>query len=101
MLIRFISNFSFYAIGHGGYDAWLNYKNSPMEGAQLSNWDFEGGIGVTTNKCLRPFMEYRYNIKFRETHLLIGLLYVIGCNGGGSGSGGSNGKRSRDACPQF
>src|ERR1700739_2822244 len=85
-----ISNFNFYAIGHGGYDAWLSYERSPMKGAQLNNWDLEGGIGVTTNKCLRPFMEYRYNVKFLETHLRIGLLYVIGCNGGG----GSSGRRS-------
>jgi len=92
-----ISNFNFYAIGHGGYDDWVNWADSPLKGAQQNNWDLEGGIGVTTNKCLRPFMEYRYNVRFRETHLRIGLLYIIGCNGGG----GSSGRRSIDDCPQF
>jgi hypothetical protein len=74
-------NFNFYAIGHGAYDSWLNYESSPMKGAKKNNWDLEGGAGISTNKCLRPFLEYRYNIKFRETHLRLGLLYILGCKG--------------------
>lgn len=76
---------NFYAIAHGAYNAWLNYEVSPMKGAQPNNWNLEGGIGVSTNTCLRPFLEYRYNLKFMETHLRLGVLYIFGCNNGGGG----------------
>ena len=72
---------NFYALGHGAYNRWINYESSPLIGAQKNNWNLEGGIGVSTTHCLRPFIEYRYNIKFRESHLQAGLLYIIGCNG--------------------
>ncbi|MES2286653.1 MAG: hypothetical protein V4547_13275 [Bacteroidota bacterium] len=80
---------NFYAIAHGAYNVWINYAASPLEGAQPNNWNLEGGIGVSTNTCLRPFLEYRYNLKFMETHLRLGVLYIFGCNGGG----GSRDKR--------
>ena len=90
------NRFNFYAIGHGAYDSWMNYESSPMKGAQKSNWDFEGGVGVSTNKCLRPFLEYRYNVRFRETHLRLGILYIFGCKGGES----KKWKRSK-ICPAY
>ena len=74
---------NFYVLAHGAYNVWLNYASSPMESAQQNNWNLEGGIGVTTNTCLRPFLEYRYNLKFMETHLRLGVLYIFGCNVGG------------------
>lgn len=76
--------FNIYAIAHGAYDSWLNYDVSPMKTAHLNNWDFEGGLGISTNTCLRPFLEYRYNTRFLETHLRLGVLYVFGCRKGGS-----------------
>jgi hypothetical protein len=93
-----INQFNFYAIGHGGYDNWINYESSSLKGAKKNNWDLEGGIGVTTNKCLRPFLEYRYNLKFRETHLRLGLLYIWGCKGGGSKG---KGWRKSKVCPAY
>lgn len=94
-----LTKFDFYGIGHVAYNSWLNYENSAMEGAQQANWNLEGGIGVTTKKCLRPFIEYRYNVKFRETHLRLGVLYIFGCSGGGNGKkgGGNHGK----LCPAY
>lgn len=76
---------NWYVLAHGGYNNWLNAEESPMEGAQTTNWNMEVGGGVTTNHCLRPFLEYRYNLKFQETHLRLGFLYIFGCkkNGGG------------------
>ncbi len=81
--IRF-KKFNFYAIGHGAYNHWINYEKSPLKGAKPNNWDLEGGLGVTTNTCLRPFLEYRYNLKFQETHLRLGILYIFGCRAGHS-----------------
>ena len=83
-----LKNYNFYAIGHGAFNSWLNYNESSMKNAHLNNWNFEAGIGVTNDKCLRPFMEYRYNIKFMETHLRIGLLYIFGCSPGQRKKGG-------------
>lgn len=92
-------HFRFYLLGHGAYHNWINYNESSLEGAKPNNWDLEGGIGVTTNHCLRPFMEYRYNIKFYETHLRLGLLYVFGCSGGGHGGAKRGGKNK--LCPAY
>lgn len=84
--------YDFYAIAHGAYNSWLNHASSGMDGAQQTNWNLEGGVGVTTKKCLRPFLEYRYNLKFQETHLRLGLLYIFGCKGGG---------RKQELCPAY
>jgi hypothetical protein len=90
------NKFNIYAIVHGAYDSWLNYQESSLKGAQQSNWNLEGGVGISTNKCLRPFLEYRYNVKFRETHLRLGLLYIFGCKGGTSKSW-----KSSKRCPAY
>ncbi len=74
-----IKRFDFYAIGHGAYNDWINYKQTADKTYQRSNWNLEGGGGITTRTCLRPYIESRYNIKFREAHIRLGLLYVIGC----------------------
>ena len=93
--------FNFYLLGHGGYNSWINSGASAMDGASPTNWNAEAGIGVTTNKCLRPFLEYRYNIKFQETNLQIGLLYIFGCgNDGGSYRNPSRMKRGT-VCPAY
>ena len=93
-----IDKFNLYALVHAGYNSWLNYESSAYKGAHLNNWNLEGGGGITTNKCLRPFLEYRYNLKFRETHLRLGLLYIFGCSGG---KGGYSGKKDGHLCPAY
>ncbi len=70
----------FYALAHGAYDNWINYAKSPMKDAKPNNFDLEGGVGVSTNGCLRPFLEFRYNARFRESNLHLGILYIFGCN---------------------
>lgn len=71
--------FHLYALMHGAYNSWLNYESSPMEDAQANNWNLEFGGGLTTNGCWRPFIEYRYNMNFKETHLQVGIMYILGC----------------------
>lgn len=83
-----------YVLLHGGYNSWLNYKESTLKGAKPTNWNMEGGLGISTNTCLRPFLEYRYNVKFRETHLDLGLLYIFGCRK-------KNGIFSVNDCPSY
>jgi len=79
------NTFNYYIMAHGAYNEWLNPEDSGMEGAEATNWNLEAGVGITTNRCLRPFLEYRYNIYFQETHLRFGLLYIFGCNARGDG----------------
>ncbi len=82
--LRF-ERFNIYAVAHGAYNDWISYEKSSLKGAQQNNWNLEGGIGISTNSCLRPYLEYRYNAKFLETNLRLGLLYIFGCRGGGGG----------------
>lgn len=85
--------FHIYGLLHGGYNKWINYKQSAMKDAKPTNFNFEAGVGISTNKCLRPFLEYRYNVRFLETHLNLGLLYIFGCKNRSSVSG--------TECPTF
>ena len=73
------NKFHLYGLVHGAYNSWLNYESSPMEDAQPNNWNLEFGGGLSTNDCWRPFIEYRYNLNFKETHLQAGLMYILGC----------------------
>ena len=95
------NTFDFYVLGHGGYNNWMNPNTAVLESAQSTNWNIEGGAGITTNKCLRPFLEYRYNIKFQETHLQLGLLYIFGCNNGGNGYRNTNNIKKMTVCPAY
>lgn len=88
---------TYYIMAHGGYNHWMNPESSALENAQTANWNAEGGVGITTNRCLRPFLEYRYNVKFMETHLRLGLLYIFGCSGGGRGNGYRDARSIRNA----
>jgi hypothetical protein len=74
-----INKWKFYALGNLSYNGWINYKSSKKENAKFSNLGLEGGIGVTTKKCLRPFMEFRYNVKWKEANLRLGFIYTIKC----------------------
>lgn len=88
--------FNIYALVHGAYNSWKNYAESPMVDAQKSNWNLEAGGGITNYWCLRPFFESRYNVKFQEAHIRLGVLYVFGCKpGDGNGAGGSGRGREK------
>ena len=91
---------NWYLLAHGAYDHWSNPNTAIMEDAQTRNWNLEGGGGLTTNWCLRPFLECRYNLKFRETHLRLGVLYVFGCEGGrGDGYRDQRRMKNMTICP--
>ena len=97
----YLNKCNIYAIGHGGYNHWLNASSSPMENAKTANWNAEGGIGITTYGCWRPFLEYRYNIKFQETHLQLGILYIFGCQGRGDGYRDARSVKNASNCTGF
>ena len=84
------SNADLYTILHGGYDNWSNASKSGMKGATIANWDGELGLGLAGRNCLKPFVEYRYNLRFLETHIQVGIIYVFGC-----------GNTNIDRCPAY
>jgi len=77
------STWKLYAIANLGYNRWINNSSAPIGEGQKSNVAFELGGGAATNGILNPFIEYRYNVKWRETMLHVGLLYYLGGGQGG------------------
>lgn len=96
-----LNKFNVYVLGHGGYNNWLNPEASAIVNASTSNLNGELGIGLTTNNCLRPFLEYRYNFKFQETHLQLGFLYVFGCGNDAGGYRNSARMKRGVVCPTY
>jgi hypothetical protein len=73
-----------------------------MQDKKFSNWDAELGGGLTNRACLRPFIEYRYNFKWKETNLQIGIMYFFKCKKGkGNAGGGRKNKKSPMSCPAY
>ncbi len=70
-----------YALGHLGYNKWMNPEASAMKNAQSNNWNGELGAGMKWGKRIKPFIEWRYNIRFQEAHWQLGLLFSV--KGGG------------------
>jgi hypothetical protein len=84
-----------YGLANGSYNGWINHENSLMEKARYSNWDAEIGAGIKKGKCIRPFMELRYNFKWKEANLCLGLMYFFNCNKKGGG------KKRAVSCPAY
>lgn len=99
------NKFYIYLLAHGGYNSWFNYLDSPMEDAKKHNWNLEGGAGISTWGCWRPFIEYRYNAKFMETNLQLGVLYIFNCKGSGKRTQSKSRKFSifsrKQNCPAY
>ena len=92
----------FYILAHGAYHSWLNFETSPMKDAKKSQLGTgEAGIGIVGTKCWRPFLEYRYNVRFKETHLRMGIIYVIGCKPQKWGFGFDDGKGKIQRCSNY
>jgi len=89
-----IRSWTFYLLLHGGYNGWINYTISHMDNAKYSNWDLEGGVGIKTNRCFRPFLEYRYNLKWKETNLQLGFMYFFNCKNSRYHGSGARSKRT-------
>lgn len=73
------TNWGIYLLAHGSYHNWFNYYDSNNYKAKQHNWDAEPGIGITKNYgCVRPYAEARYNIKWKEGNLRVGLAFFFG-----------------------
>ena len=68
-----------YVLINVAYNAWINYDKSYVLNATYNNWNFEIGGGFALNYCISPFIEYRYNIRWQEATVRIGVAYYIKC----------------------
>ena len=90
---------NYYVLAHGGYNNWSNPEISIITDPKPIN--FEGGVGISGTKCFRPFLEYRYNLIFQETHFQLGFLYIFGCNQNKGGYRNQSQMRKRVKCPKY
>ena len=83
-----------YALLGGFYDNWINSSDFISSKAKKNNFVLEGGAGVMFNLgCLNPFIEYRYDTKWKEGSLGAGVYFKFGeCFGK---------KRQKIRCPAF
>ena len=71
--------FVLYPLAAGYYNRWVNYANFEPPKAKLDNIGEEVGLGIMKEKgCIRPFVEQRYDIKWKEYIFHIGVLFSFG-----------------------
>lgn len=89
-----IRNWSAYALGGLYYNRWLNYEGFQGHLAVPNNLGEEAGIGLMNMKgCIRPFVEQRYNLKWKEANLQMGVLFILNdC---------LKNKRQVNSCPSY
>lgn len=77
-----INRWSFYTLINLSYNGWINNDNNDYRQGKFSNLGVELGVGVSRKlmKCLYPFFECRYNFKWNEFNLGLGLMYTINCD---------------------
>jgi hypothetical protein len=57
---------------------WFNHAQSPMENAKLTNIGADIGIGIMKNyNCIRPFVEYRHNVRWNEANMRLGFIFLM------------------------
>ncbi len=73
-----VKKWDVYGLAAVYYNRWQNYSNFEGKLAKLNNIAEEAGIGMMRNKgCLTPFAEGRYNFKWKEAHLQLGILFTF------------------------
>jgi hypothetical protein len=80
-----LGSYNFYVAAGGYYNNWLNYDEFTPDNRNKTNFVFEAGGGLVRNHgCIRPFIEDRYDFKWKENSLRIGIyIYPRSCNGSG------------------
>lgn len=65
------------------YNAWFNADVYAAGEKKKNNFSTEAGIGIIRNNgCIRPFIEDRYDIKWKEGNLRVGFLWFFNACGG-------------------
>ncbi|MEI7594565.1 MAG: hypothetical protein WCK02_02375 [Bacteroidota bacterium] len=88
------------------YNCWLNNIIYNSEKATKNNLAIEPGLGFLIKKgCYNPYIETRYNTKWKEFSLEIGIIFKFGeCFGMTNGFSvfrTSKGRKNANKCPNF
>jgi hypothetical protein len=77
-----VKGFTFYALAGGYYHKWINAEDFAPGLKKEDNFAPEAGAGfIRSRGCIRPFIENRYDFKWEENNLRIGILIYPGsCN---------------------
>lgn len=68
-----------YVYAGGYYNNWINSSDYQNKISRKNNFVFEGGAGIILSfKCFYPFLEYRYDTKWKEGSVGAGLLLRLG-----------------------
>jgi hypothetical protein len=74
-----IRSYNLYLLGAAYYNFWINADDYAPEGKKKHNFAPEVGGGLVRNRgCWRPFIENRYDFKWKEDNLRIGIYYYPG-----------------------
>lgn len=93
-----IKNHTGYLNAGAFYNQWINFDGKIYT---RNNFLPEVGGGILfTKRCLRPFIEQRYNPLWREGTFRIGVMWYPGCNNKKSGNRSSK-KRGAVSCPAY
>lgn len=74
-----LRNYNFYLAGGGYYNKWINAEDFAPGQRKRENFVAEAGGGLVRNfGCIRPFIENRYDFKWKENSLRIGIYWYPG-----------------------
>ena len=72
-------SYKLYGLSNVSYNGWINHSDFGTD-TRFSKLGFELGIGVTTDWCTRPFIEYRYNFIRSQANIRAGVIFTINCD---------------------
>ena len=78
-----IGTYNLYLLGAGYFNKWINAEEFAPGQKKENNFAPELGMGLVRNHgCVRPFIEDRYDFKWKENSLRIGVyIYLSSCQG--------------------
>ena len=67
-----------YTLLGGYYNDWMNSSLFINKVAKKNNYELEGGVGLLVSfNCINPFIEWRYNTKWKEGTIVVGVLFCL------------------------
>ncbi len=74
-----LNRFDAFVSGGLFYNNWINYTSFNVESKDAVNLAPEIGGGIAKNiGCVRPFAEYRYDVKWKECNIRLGVIFFFG-----------------------
>jgi hypothetical protein len=77
-----IGSYNLYLAAGGYYNYWINADDFAPGQKKQNNFAPEAGGGLVRNRgCIRPFIEDRYDFKWKEDNIRIGIYFYPGSCG--------------------